>query len=391
MALKGIFYSGSGTVGDRQGDFASALIRSEPTGMAPLLAMTSGMDQKPAQDTVVTWFEENSISGRGMIVNNAGTGTTIIVEDASFIVAQQVYMVETSGEYVLVLGVADKTLTVMRGFASTAISAVNGSVTPVGLQLIMSAHSEASDRPDSVANNGFPRFNYTQIFRDSWDVSGTARAVKFHTGDRVAKNRRDCALFHSQSIERALMWGKMAVGTQSGQPFRTMDGILAQIKTNRESQPGGGMTYVAFRDFFEACFSRNIKGTPNERVSFCANPTLSVIDDLVRAETQFNVSETQKMYGMSVTELRTPFGDVKLVTHPIMNESFAWRNDLYLLHPGAVKVRWLRRTHEDTYDGDGKRAGRDADFGVLTSELSVEYNCESTGGILTGINAANVG
>ena len=74
------------------------------------------------------------------------------------------------------------------------------------------------------------------------------------------------------------------------------------------------------------------------------------------------------------------------MTHPLFNESPVWTKDLHVLHPGAIRTRWLRKTHHDGYDGDGRRAGRDADYGVFTSELCIEYMSEKTGGRYTGID-----
>ncbi len=80
MSVKGVFASDSGIVGDRKGDFASGLLRTQPTGTAALLALTAGMESVDASDTVITWFEENHNSGRINATNNAGTGTSVIVD-----------------------------------------------------------------------------------------------------------------------------------------------------------------------------------------------------------------------------------------------------------------------------------------------------------------------
>jgi hypothetical protein len=76
-----------------------------------------------------------------------------------------------------------------------------------------------------------------------------------------------------------------------------------------------------------------------------------------------------------------------LLTHPLMVENPLWTKDIDVFHPGAVTMKWLRRTFEDNYDRDGTRAGVDADFGVYTSELSLKYGVERTGGRLTGLTA----
>ncbi len=387
MAVKGVFASDQGIQGDRKGDFASALLKIDPTGSAQLFALSSGMESKDAMDTVVTWFEENHISGRINVTNNATTGTTWTVDDATHVVPGQIFMIEASGEYGFVTAVSGNDLTVVRGFAGTTNGSINGSVTPVPIQRIATAHEEGSAKPTAVANLGYPRFNYMQIFRNAWDVTGTARAVEFHTGNLVAKNKRDAALFHAEDIERALWFGRKSIGVKNTQPFRTMDGVLTQITTNVTTQ-GNDTTQEELNLFFQDVFSYNIKGKPNERIAFCGNTVISTINAIAHLDGVNNLSPGQTEFGFKVTKWMTPFGDLSLMTHPLFNESPLWTKNLYVLHPGAVRLRWLRRTHEDNNDKDGSRAGADADFGVMTSELSIEYKAERTGGKFTGIDTA---
>lgn len=389
MAVKGVFASDAGIVGDRKGDFASALLRVMPSGSAPLLALSSGMESVGAMDTVVTWFEENHLSGRINVTNNATTGTSLIVDDASFVVAGMVFLIEATAEHVFVTSVTGNTLTVTRGFAGTTNTTINGSVTPVPIQRIGTAYEEASSRPTGVANLGYPRFNYMQIFRNSWDVSGTARKVQFHTGDVVAKNKQDSAFFHAEDIERSLWFSRKTVGHQNGQPFRTMDGIITQLSTNLSTQTTN-TSYTDLRDFLEGIFARNIKGKPNERLAFCGNTVLGVIDTLSQTFGQMNLVPGATEFGMAVTKWITPFGSISLLTHPLFNESALWTKDLYVIHPGAIRMRWLRKTSHDGYASDGTRAGVDADFGVYTSELCIEYKAEITGGSYTGIDTAYI-
>lgn len=386
MAIKGIFTSDMGIVGDRKADFASSILYNEPNGSAPMLAMTSGMKTRPATDVVVTWFEENHLSGRVRVTNNAGTGTTLVLEDASFITANTVLMLEDTGEYVFVLAAVGNTLTVERGFADTEVASINGSGSnEIYAQRIGTAFSEASSAPVAVTNMGYPKFNYTQIFRNTWNVSGTAQAVPWHTGSRVAKSKRDCALYHAEDIERSLMWGRKSLGVMNNEPFRTMDGILTQVKTNVFSQTTN-FGYTDMRDFLEKVFSRNIKGYSNERIAFCGNSVLSVLDTIAMSHGDYKIEVGETDFGMEIVNWRTPFGKISLKTHPLMNENPVWRKDMYVLHPGVIETRYLRRTTEDNYDGPGKRAGVDADYGVLTTELSVTYGAEITGGIYTGID-----
>ena len=393
MAVKGVFASDQNIQGTRKGDFASAILQYNPTGSAPLLALSSGMKSADAMDTVITWFEENRVTGRESITNNAGTGTSIVVADASAIVAGQFYMVEASGEYIYIDSVSGSTLTVTRGFAGTTAAAIDGSSTPVPMQKLGTAHEEGSAKPTAVANVGHPIFNYEEIFRNAWDATGTAKAVEYLTGDVIAKNKRDAANFHAEDQERSMLWGRKTIGTLGGKPFRTMDGIVRQIEA-RQTVAGAvtsESTNTKWSDinaFLQAVFSNNIKGLPNERIAFCDNQVISVLNEIARINSQINLAVGQTDFGMEITKWRTPYGTISLMTHPLMNEMEAFRGDLYVFHPGAIRSRYLRKTHEDTNDRDGTRAGADADFGVFTTEMSIEYKGAKTGGVYTGISVA---
>ena len=385
MAVRGVFASESGIAGDRKGDFAGSLLQTQPTGSAPLFALTAGMATKPANDTVVTWFEENKLQGRINVTNNAGTGTSFTVSDGSFVVPGQVWMVESSGEHCFVTAVSGTTVTVERAFAGTTASAVDGSSTPVPIQKISTAHEEGSDKPVAYSNLGFPRFNYCHIFRNTWDVTGTARAVEYHTGDQVARNKRDALMQHSEEMELACWFSKKSIGHMNARPYRTMDGLTAQITTNVTTQ-STHVTYTDLRNFLQDVFSVNIKGQPNERIAFCGNTVLGVIDTIAKTFSNMDLDPGATEFGLKVTKWITPFGDIALLTHPLFNENPTWTKDLHVLHPGAMRTRWLRNTHHDAYDRDGTRAGRDADFGVYTSEFCIEYMAEKTGGRYTGID-----
>lgn len=394
MAVRGVFASDSGIVGDPVGDFAAALLQEFPTGTAPLFALSSGMPSRPATDVVVNWFEENHLSGRtttsGAVAST--TTTAIPVVDGSSYPPNIIILDEATAEMMFVTAVTmgvppAATLTVVRGFAGTTpVNVGSGD----GIQRIGTAQEEGSAAPTAITNLGVPLYNFTQIFRNTWNVTGTAQAVEYHTGSQTAKTQRDAALFHGEDIERSIMFGKRALGVKNGQPFRTMNGVDAQITTNITAA-GGTTSWTQLDAFLQTIFSRNIKGKPNERIAFTGNSGLSVINAIARLNSTTYIEPGQTDFGIKVMKWMTPFGDISLMTHPLMTENPLWTKDLKIYHPGAIETRWLRRTHEDRYDADGQRAGVDADYGVFTSELSVEYHVQKTGGRLTGLTAGVAG
>lgn len=384
MAVKGIFTSDANIAGTRKGDFASAVLQLFPTGNAPFFALSSGMESADATDPIVTWFEEAHITGRQVVVTGGGaTVAQITIDDASSYTPGTVLLIEETGEYVYVASIGTNTLSIERGFANTTAATINSNY---HVQRIGTTFEEGSNRPQGLANLGYPRFNFMQIFRNSWDVTRTAKRTQYYTGDIVAKNKADCMLFHSEDIERSMWWGKRTLGVRNGRTYRTMDGVLTQIVTN-VTTAGGTTNYDQLTAFLRPIFEKNIKGKPNERIAFCGNGALTVINKIAKLNATMYIEPGETEFGLKVFKWISPYGDISLMTHPLMVESPLWTNNLYVLHPGAVRMRYLDRTHTDAYDKDGTRAGVDGDYGVMTTECSIEYKLEKTGGQLLGLTA----
>ena len=390
--IQGIFASNQGIVGERTGDFSSAMLQINPTGTSLLLAMTAGMRKEPANDTVFHWYEDSHVSGRSAVVSG-GTTTTVVVADGSFYVPGTILLVEETGEIMMVTATNGDSLTVTRGLSGTAVVSVSGAN---NVQSIGNAHEEASGIPVAVSQQGAPRLNYTQIFRNSWAISGTAKAVKYHTGSKVAKNKRECAMYHAEDQERAMLWGKKHIGTFNSKQFRLTDGVTTQISSYGgivESAATGGVPgnydLDSFDDFIRRVFSKNVKGQPNERITIGGDGVLAALQQMVRAlpGTSYNISQGETKVGIMVNTIVNPFGTLRLMTHPLMNENPVWRKELYVLHPGGLARRVLRDTFEENYDQNGLRIqGKDADEGVITTEMGIEVGAAETMGILRNVN-----
>lgn len=391
MAIKGVFASDSNISGTRKGDFASAIMQLYPTGTAPFFAMSSGMQSADATDPVITWFEEAHLTGRHVFTADAaGTAAAnlLSIDDSSDYVAGTVVLVETTGEYLYISSTPSSTsILVERGFAGTTIAAITGSGgSPYHCQLIGNAFEEGSNRPIGMANIGYPRFNYMQIFRNSWDVTRTAKKTEYYTGDIIAKNKGDCMIAHSEAIEKSMWFGKRTMGIRNGRTYRTMDGVLSQITTNITTAQAT-TTFDQMDAFIKPIFEKNIKGKPNERIAFCGNGVISVVNKITAVNTTMYIEPGETEFGKKIFKWISPYGDLTLMTHPLFVENPLWTTNLYVLHPGAVRVRYLDRTRTENVDKDGMRAGVDGDYGTMTTELSIEYKLEKTGGQFLGLTA----
>ena len=380
--LPGIFTSNSGINGERVDSFANRIYKFGYAGTAPMLALSSGMARNQLKAKIVHWFEEEEYSGHVDITNNAGTGTTLVLKSGT-VLPKSILFVESTGERMLVTATAGTSLTVQRGFAGTSITAINGSTTPVGAYVIGSAFEEASDAPQPMLTVGAPMLNYSQIFRDSWANSRSAEKINWHTGDKVAKNKQDAIANHAKGIERALMFGAKSMFTVDGQQDSTMDGLVNMIKTNVQTVADGKLDLNTLIDFIATLFEYNVDGMPQERVAFCGNNVISVINKLILNRGEISLSVGQTDYGLKTNVIRTPFGDLTLLTHPMFNASPVWRNNLLVYHPGACTLDYM----DDAIISDSTPAGMDGSKYTITSELTMEYTCEKTAGILSNIVA----
>lgn len=389
MAIQGIFASNQGIQGERVGDFSSAILMTNPTGRSPLLSFTSGMPKESASDTTFTWFEDSHEPGRQAIVSG-GVTTTVVVADGSFYTPNTILEVQETGEHLFIASVISNSLTVVRGFAGTAIVAVTNSH---NVQKIGNAHEEASAIPVAVMQQGAPRFNFVQIFRNAWAISGTAKAVKYLTGSKLANNKNQCATYHAEDIERSFIWGRKTLTTLNGRQFRATDGILTQVETyggvvktaNNGTTPGN-ISRGDLEDFIQEIFAYNVMGQPNERIAFIGNKALAEINKMAFLDGTFQFAAGATEMGIKVTKVTTPFGDLNLTTHAMMNENPQWTHEMYVLHPGAMKKRILRETFPTNLDGSAAGTlGRDADEGVITSEMGIQVGAAKTFGVYRNI------
>lgn len=397
MALRGVFASHSGLIAERQTDLSARVLMVGPGGMAPMLAISSGMPTESAPQTSYSWIEDEHISGNQEVVTGGNSAaTTMVMDDVGIWTANTVIMNQDTGEYMLITALNADGVTVdsmIRGFAGTTAATITAGDK---MQSIGTAYAEGSDRPEPVTQKGLERTNYVQIFKNGWAITGTANAVTWVTGSQMARNREMCFNYHAEDIERAFLWGRKGVRAVSGKQLRTSNGILAQIEDYGglvESAASGGVSGALsmkdFQNFMRRIFDKQAKGFPNERISFCGSNLLELIQHMAMLDANYEVTTGEAEFGLQITTIKGVNGKLKLVTHPMMVENAIWQKELYVLHPGMIKKRVKRNSWSEQFDSQKQNNnGRDAIEGYLAIELGFEVRGAQTMGILRNITTA---
>jgi len=336
-----------------------------------------------------------------------GVQTNFVVATTVNILPGMLMRSEETGEVVIIDAVVDTTnVTVTRGVGTVAAAAISDD-TP--LYQTGNAFEEASDRP--LANNIIPVrvTNLTQIFRNTWSISGSADATSVIAGDSTdAESRGDAAALHAADIEKMLFWGQKSQGTRNGQPFRTAAGLIAQIEDPSFYPPvyagvvnsftaGATTNWTQLLGFLDPVFNQatDPRGAA-ERVLFCGGTAKLVINEIGRLNGTYFLVDGQTNFGLEFTTLTTPRGKFRIIEHPLFNTNPDWSAMAVGVDLPTFRLAYLqgRKTTNREFNTTGNIAsdnGIDAIGGTLTTECCPLVKNVPANVVIRGFTAAAVG
>lgn len=433
-AVAGLRGTGDFGTDERPKDFRESILFLKPNGDAPIFALTSKAKKRVVSDPEYNWWDEpndqvrlqvnGALTTVGTLIAVDSTDPTASVLDANWGVATHLkagdnLLVEPTSdsasavpEIVEVTQVVSATqFAVRRGAQGTTAAAIADNAY---LLLISSAYAEGTAAPEAVSRNPIKYNNYVQIFKDSYEITGTVEATTFRTGDPWSNDKKRKMFDHSRAIEFSMMFGRASETTGSnGKPLRTMGGLLSQIPTSRKTvfSAGTGATRFTYDNFLDAIYRAfdYTSDAGDERIMFCGNVALNAINKMAHRNpaggTAANVQNIQwgaplKVYGMNLRELILPQGRVLVRTHPLLNRhgryvSSTWTPGIYnascwMLDFSCIEYVTLKGRDTRTKD-DVQNRDEDVRRGFVQTDCSIQLD---KGGLtcayLGGVNAASL-
>lgn len=379
--IPGIFSSQGGINAERLDSFNSKLFRSQLAGTAPIFALSSGSAQFQLTSKIHYWFMKQPYSSK-LIASAAAnnSATSITVDKGAVVEPSSVIMNTKTNEYMFVSAVSGNTLTVVRGFAESTAAAVTQNDE---LLYLGTAKKEGSLAPNPKYRRGVPRMNYSQIFRNGWGTTRTAEHIKFITGNKVTENKEDAVSMHAQDIEMALLLGRKSLNQVDGsEVLSTMDGLTNIVKNN--TALAAAATLDSIQEWMYSNFETCPEGVPNERVVMTSLNVLYILNKLIREAggSYYPIGTATKVYGLDVYALQLPgMQEVKILAHPLFSQTESLSKSMLIYHPGLIKIGYMT----DAEIKDATPVGMDGQANVITSELTLEYADENTGGVLSNI------
>lgn len=361
--------------------FAGQILRRFPNGSAPMFALTSQTGRSRAKQSTHGYFTKVMTFNNLQINNGAGytdADVNLTFDSTTGVTVGMVFHNPRTRENIRVTTVTSATvLAVTRAFGRVAAAAIldDDKWIQVG-----TAFEEGSNRPVSRRLTTAHVPNYTQIFRNAWALTATAKASMAEMGiSNIAENRNDCAMFHSIDIESAMIWGQPLMDTSGSTPMHATQGVLdamEQYCPENTNAAGSTTDYDQLVALVEPAFeySTNL-GDSKSRVGYCDKVALRVLNQIARASGQIQISTAETSFGMRFTRFEFYKGTVNLIEHPLFN-GLNQSGMMLVMDMPSVKLAYLegRDTVPENYGVDGKSAdsGQDAVGGSLTTELAVE-------------------
>ena len=378
--------------------FAAQILRRFPNGTAPMFAMTSQSGKSRAKSSTHGYFSKTMTF---LVITMATTAlvgdTTLTFPSTAGIVSGMVFMNQRTLENVRVTAVNSATVVaVTRAFGRVAAAAVNN-----GDKWIQAgtAYEEGSNRPTARRLDTQYIPNYTQIFRNAWALTDTARASYAEMGiSNIAENKNDCAMFHSTDIESAILYGQAIMNTAGATPIHATQGVidaLRQYASGNVNAAGSTTTFNQLVTLVESAFfySTNL-GNAKSRTAFCDNTAMKVMNQIGRASGQIQMTTKETKFGMKYVEFEFYLGTLELVIHPLLN-GLQQTGTMLVMDMPALKLAYMegRDTIPESYgvtpsqQGQVSDSGLDAQGGSLLSELAVELINPSSCALVTGLTA----
>jgi hypothetical protein len=400
MLQTGIFNAQTGNIAElNKRSFSDTILRLFPNGSAPLFALT-GQTGKATADSVTHGYFSKTMEFSTLTINN-GAGelaadTTLTVDSTAGIVKGMMFHSTRTRENILVTTVTNATtVEVVRGKGRVAAADLNDDEVLIH---IGNAHEQGSGRPTARRLSTIHVPNYTQIFRNAWALTDTARASMAEKGySNIAESRSECAMFHAVDMESAMIWGQASMDTSGGTPMHTTQGIidaLSQYAPTHVQTAGATTNFSQLEDLLTPSFQYSTDlGNNKERVLFTGAQGNKVLNDIGRKHANAEMTLQQNQMGMLFTSIKTYKGVIHIIEHPLFNGVGSdVGSSALVLDLAAIKLAYMRGrdTKKEEYGVGGSEGGVngiDAVGGSLTSEFAVEYINPASGVLINGLTA----
>lgn len=364
-------------------DLNEKVLRLEPDA-APLTVISKQLSKKVTNNVTFRWAEKERATRFDAVNNGAGynsSDTSIVVDTGTLFAAGTLVKNPRTGEVFRVSSVSTNTLTVVRGVGSSAAAMVDNDP----LFILTREVEEGGTSITPIANDPTFTDNYTQIFKRSVEISGSAGSeVEWTSPHDWQLQHEDEAVEHLVEIEQAVLFGKPGTATSSNsKPIRFTGGAL-HFATQNNTNAGGALTEAGFETFLRGAFRYG-----SQKKTLFASPLIvSQLNNFSQSKLTTDVADNT--YGVSISRWISPHGTLNIVKHNLL-EGATWGGYGILLDLGRGNVKYRYLGGGPLGDRDTKlrrniqAPDRDGKLDEWLTECGLQFGESKTHGVLTGV------
>lgn len=390
--IAGLRGTGDWGTDERPKDFRESILFYNPNGTAPIFALTGKAGKKTVTDPEFKWWSEPNTLVR-LLVNGAlvSTDTTVTVtaadptsttpdvvwSAATHLKPGDILYVEPAADAATFAGelvevdtvLSDTQFTVKRGAGGTTAAAIGNGA---HLTLMSSAYAEGTGAPVAVSRNPIQYTNNCQIFKDTYELTGTTTETFARTGDAWSNDKKRKMWDHARAIEMAILWGRAAITTgDNGKPKRFMGGLRSFIPSTNTTVFGSAVTVSSFLDALNPLFDFDTEGG-DTRLAFGGNTAILELNKVIQAATnvRINFDKQINIYGIDFKEIILPRGRVLFRSHPLMSRHGLLKKSMFIIDFASVKYVAMKGRDTKTKD-DVQLPDEDVRRGFIQTECSL--------------------
>lgn len=346
--------------------------------------------KKAVIDPEFRWFEKSSPARYSAVNYSTGytTGDTVVtVDDGTVYKAGQVVQNVTSGEQMRVVSATGNNVTFTRGWGTTAATAIADNAV---LVIIGNANAEGAALPTALTSQVTKVTNYTQIFREPLNVTGTEDATELYAGGNdLNELRREHLRLHMLDIERQFLFGELKedtslVGTSG--PIRSTKGARSFITTNVAAIGSytGILTQALFEDWIADIFAKG----GDKRMGLLSPLIASAVNSWAVGKLQMFPKD--KTYGIAVSSYLSIHGQLDFVVEKLFAENTTWNGFAFAFDMANIGYRYLAangKNRDTKLLKDRQTAGSDQVAEEYLTECGLFLADEAKHGFMKGVTS----
>ena len=369
--------------GVRKYDHSDKLYLIDPD-YAVLAFFARKLAKKGVTDPEYRWFDKAQPSRFDAVnygTNYTAGATEILVDDGTKFRGGDIVLDVRSGEHLHVDSVSTNTLTVDRGYGSTAAAAINDNDV---LVILGNGNEEGAGLRAALTSQKTKRTSYTQIIREPFNVTETLAATEVYgEADDLATLRREHLQIHMKDIERTFFFGEPKEDLTGTNPLRTTAGLRYWITSNVKDA-SGALTEAEFEDWIEMTFANG----GDKKMGFLSPLVASAVNSWAKGKLQMFPKD--KTYGIAISKYLSIHGELDFVVEKLFRENSTFNGYAFAVDMGLIGYRYLNgngKMRDTKLLKNRQAAGEDEIIEEYLSEIGFWLALENRHGYLYGVTS----